>query len=117
MGQVFYFTARKGTNEADSVRFPVQAGKWEDVRVPLPPLEPGTGLRLDPPGGTGNTVLVASLGVEPRILLKAPAWPPPDFPGTTGGPLSLRSGAMQLSHAAGKWGGFQIDVGEQSVAV
>src|ERR1051325_6911015 len=31
MGQVFYF--KRNTREEDSVRFPVRAGVWEEVRV------------------------------------------------------------------------------------
>src|SRR5579872_2175798 len=41
-GQVFYFTAQKGANEEDSVRFPVRAGVWEEIRVAMPALGPAT---------------------------------------------------------------------------
>lgn len=71
IGQVFYF--REEASEAQSVRFPVRAGAWEDVRMPLPPLGPGYRLRFDPPGGTGSCLL-ASIGFEERVESKgAPA--------------------------------------------
>lgn len=77
MGQVFYF--KDGPAEANSVRFPVQAGRWETVRVSLPDLAAGEWkLRLDPPGANpGARVTVASLDIESRIELTEPKWTPP----------------------------------------
>jgi hypothetical protein len=34
-GQLFYYPKGTGANEADSVKFPVGAGDWQTVRVPL----------------------------------------------------------------------------------
>jgi len=92
-GQVFYF--RTGPSEADSVRFNVAPGDWQDVRVPVPPLGKGYRLRLDPPGDSG-TAVIASISLEPRTLLKQPVWPRPrTFPEGTSRTL-VTSGNLAL---------------------
>ena len=78
-GQVFYFTDGNGPTEPNSVRFSVRAGKWEEVRIPLPSLGKGTRLRFDPPG-SGGTCVLASFTVEARPLLVPPAWLKPTPP-------------------------------------
>ncbi|GAB4453523.1 MAG: hypothetical protein OHK0029_06540 [Armatimonadaceae bacterium] len=72
--QVFFFAERAGPTEADSVRFPVLGGKWQEIQVPLPPLPMGTRyrFRIDPPGGKGSVAAVAWLHIIPRILLRLP---------------------------------------------
>jgi len=115
--QVFYFTAQKGTNEPDSVKFSVRAGVWEEARVPMPALGPGTRLRFDPPGTKGRCV-VASIAFEPRVLLKPPAWPKPDAPTLRDPKPVIQSGDLQLVvHAPDRWGGFALLVAGQQVAV
>ncbi|MCC6360669.1 MAG: DUF87 domain-containing protein [Phycisphaerales bacterium] len=116
MGQVFYFNSKKAANEADSARFAVPGGQWEDISVPLPPLGGACRLRLDPPGGAGNRVIVASLRVETRILLKAPDWPVPTPPTLDEKALSLQSGDLELVHARDQIGAFALRVAGQSMA-
>ncbi len=90
--QVFHFTDHPG--EDRSVRFPVPAGDWHELRVALPALGPGCRLRIDPPG-TGGTFLLAALRFEPAPSLTAPAWPPPD-PVDFAGAQRLCSGPLEL---------------------
>lgn len=116
VGQIFYFTAQKAANELDSVRFPVRGGPWEDVRLPLPPLGKAYCLRLDPPGGTGNRVVVARITIEPRILLKEPAWPTPTLPTLKENTLTIRSDDLELSHNPDQLGGFLLRAAGQSMA-
>jgi hypothetical protein len=113
-GQVFYFN--EGPSEANSVRFPVRGGAWQEVRVPLPPLGPGYRLRLDPPGA-GGSVVVASLSVEARLLLQEPSWPKPTAPALRPGALSLASGDLRLVHARDQFGGFALEVAGRRMAV
>lgn len=70
VGQVFYF--QDSPQEAKSIRFPVRADTWDEVRVPLPPLGARYRLRLDPPGA-GGTCVLSSLAVEARARESAPA--------------------------------------------
>lgn len=118
MGQVFYFAADRGPTEESSVRFPVRAGAWDDVRVPLPPLGPGTRFRIDPPGTRGACV-IAYLRFEPRTLLPEPNWPAPPLPklASKGEPaLTFTSGPLELIHGR-EPGGFELRVGGQRMAV
>ncbi|MDH7568599.1 MAG: hypothetical protein QHJ73_03320, partial [Armatimonadota bacterium] len=113
-GQVFYFT--RGASEENSVRFPVRAGVWEEVRVPLPALGPGYRLRIDPPG-TRGTCVIASLSFEPRTLLKEPSWPRPHPPAAPSRFLPpLRSGPAELSRNDGL-GGFVVSVAGVRMAI
>jgi hypothetical protein len=75
--QIFYF--KDAPSEANSVRFAVQAGDWQEARVPLPALGPSYRLRIDPPGTRGK-VTIAALRFAPRILFKEPEWPRPATP-------------------------------------
>lgn len=115
MGQVFYFTAQKGTNETDSARFPVRAGVWEEIQVPLPPLNPGTYFRFDPPGDSGACIL-ASLTFEARTLLPEPAWPKPIPPKLVAPLYGLANGDLRMVHGE-EYGGFKIFVGGQPMAI
>lgn len=115
-GQIFFFTATRGTNEADSVRFSVPtADEWTEARVPMPALGPGTRLRLDPPG-TSGTCLVAAISFEPRVIPATPEWPKPVPPDLTAA-LSLTSGAMALRQAPDELGGFVVEVAGRQVAI
>jgi hypothetical protein len=115
MGQVFYFPDGTGATEENSVRFPVRAGGWEEVRVPLPSFA-GTryGFRIDPPGGLGSVTTIALLDVEPRIVLTEPTWRKPSryIPTTK----DLVSGDLGLAHSP-NLGGFALRVGGEVVAV
>lgn len=114
MGQLFYF--KQGATEQDSVRFPVRAGAWEEVRVPLPALGPGYRLRFDPPG-TGGKAVLGFLHFAPRVLLKEPAWPRPGRPEPDAHALTVQSGDLQLAHDGKTPGGFVLRVAGKEMAV
>lgn len=113
-GQVFYF--RTAATDANSVRFPVRAGVWEEIGVPLPTLGPRFRLRFDPPGTSGKAVL-ASLRFDVRVLLTDPAWPTPAPPLLGQDAISLQSGDLQLVQARRQLGGFALKVAGQQMAV
>jgi hypothetical protein len=110
--QIFYFNARKGTNEPDSVRFNVPAGVWHEAKVPVPAFGTGQMLRFDPPG-TKGVCIIASISFEARSLLKEPEWVKPVAPTIGGGAVTLNSGALRLAHSAGELGGFELWVDNQ----
>jgi hypothetical protein len=113
-GQIFYFE-RNATEQA-SVRFPVRAGRWEEVQVPLPPLGPGMHLRLDPPG-TGGVCLVSAITLIPRQLLPTPLLPHPAPLKLGSDAIHIHSGALELIHAHHQLGGFMLKVAGQPMAV
>jgi hypothetical protein len=113
MGQVFYFNT--APNERDSVRFPVRAGQWEEIRAPLPPLGPGFRLRFDPPGSRGNC-LVSLLAVSPRTIPLTPNWPHPQPPELDRDTLRVQSGDLELIQAHHQFGGFAVRVAGKSMA-
>jgi hypothetical protein len=115
LGQLFYYADQRPTNEADSVRFPVRAGVWEDIRAPLPALGPGTRFRIDPPGQAGSCV-IASLAFQERTITPEPAWPAPTRPKLEAPLYGLSSGDMRLVHGA-EVGGFTVDVAGVRMAV
>jgi len=92
--QVFYF--RQAPTEERSARAPMAGGKWVDLVMPLPPLERGTRLRIDPPG-TEGTCTVAWLELSERRLFPKPAWATPEAPPRSG-VLRVRSGPLLLEH-------------------
>jgi hypothetical protein len=106
MAQVFWFTAAKGANEQNSVRFPVAGGEWVNVRVPVPALGPATRLRFDPPG-VGGRCIVASLSFEARALLAEPAWPALREP-TYAHTEAIESGPLRLVHDTERLGGYRL---------
>ncbi|MCS6860996.1 MAG: CIA30 family protein [Abditibacteriales bacterium] len=113
-GQVFYFT--QGATEANSVRFPVKAGEWQEIRVPLPALGAGYRLRFDPPGIKG-TCLLAFISFEPRVFWKEPAWQKPTPPTRTDNTLVVQSGDVRLIHSPNELGGFVLEAAGQPMAV
>lgn len=112
--QIFYF--RNNPTEDDSVRLPVRGGVWEDLLIPLPPLNRGYRLRIDPPGQTGNMVL-SSLSFEKRTVLTEPQWLSPQPPVITAASPTLRSGDLVLAHASTEFGSFALTVADQRVAI
>ena len=112
-GQIFYFPATGGPNEADSVRFSVKGGAWVSVRIPLPPLGPAYRLRFDPPGN-GGTCLLASLTVTPRLLFPEPIFPAFILPEISANALKIKN--MGFSHSRTQWGGFTFQVGGVRIA-
>ncbi len=115
MAQVFWFTDRQPPSEDASVRFPVSAGGWRQVRVPIPPLGPGTRLRFDPPGDSGTAVL-ASLAIEERTVLPEPVLPKPDLPKITDRAFSLQFGRLTVLHAPDRWGACTVGVDGMTMA-
>jgi hypothetical protein len=114
MGQVFTF--RDGPTERDSVRFAVRANVWEEIRVPLYALPgPTSRFRIDPPGGSGAVVTLASLSIEPRVVLTAPAWPRPLPVSPAATAPQVRSGDLILTHGDGI-GAFTVEIAGRSFA-
>jgi hypothetical protein len=113
MGQIFYF--RDHPREEHSIRFPVPAGEWHDVRLRLPALSPGYRLRIDPPGDRGEC-LFASLRMETRTAFGEPDWPQPMLPDLGSNPLVIRSGDLELVHAGDSIGAFDVHVAGQRMA-
>lgn len=112
MVQIFYYN--DGAREINSIRIPVRAAVWQDLRVPLPALGPGYRLRIDPPGD-GATATLASLSFEERIALHEPVWLKPESPVIAGDATAIQSGDVALSHAP-EFGGFIIKVAGQNIA-
>ncbi|HEY3281278.1 MAG TPA: hypothetical protein VGN26_03315, partial [Armatimonadota bacterium] len=111
--QVFYF--QTDATEEHSVRLNVRPGAWEELRVPLPPQGPGTRLRLDPPGDRGACV-VESLMLEPRDMLKEPAWPKPDPVVLLTGSLVVGAGPISIHASRRGVGQFVVAVRDRWVA-
>src|SRR5207249_2046651 len=97
-GQAQFFYFQTAATDANSVRFPVRAGDWQEVQVPLPALGPRFRLRFDPAGTSGQATL-AWLRFDTRVLLTEPAWPAPAAPALDQDALALQSGDLQLLHA------------------
>jgi hypothetical protein len=113
MGQIFYF--RDHASEEHSVRFPVPAGEWHEVRLRLPALSLGYRLRIDPPGD-GGECLFASLRIEARTAFAEPVWPRPMLPELGTDPLVVRSGDLELVHAGDAIGALDVHVAGQRMA-
>lgn len=113
--QIFW-SGPQPESESRSVRFFLPGGSNAVVRVPIPPLEPGTRLRFDPPGTTG-ACLVRSLRFEPRPALTPPTWKPAVAASMTGVVALLKVGDLTLRHAATGPGAFRIDVAGQPYAI
>ncbi len=118
MGQIFWATAQKGTNEADSVRFPVpKKADWQEIQVPLPILGKATALRFDPPGTTGDTVTVAAFTFAPRIIFAPPKWEKPTPPALGDKPYEVTSGRVTLTHSRTQAYQYQVTVGGVPMAM
>ncbi|HSV74975.1 MAG TPA: hypothetical protein VLH79_14540 [Chthonomonadales bacterium] len=113
--QLFYFGPGQGPAEERSVHVAVRAGRWVEVRAPLPALGPGTRFRFDPPGTSGACV-IASIRFEGAFIPRAPAWPRPTPPDLSSGALSLRSGDLQIAHQRDRLGAFAVRVRGEPMA-
>lgn len=112
IGQVFFF--QENPSEENSVHFYVKGGDWQEVRVPMPPLDARTRLRLDPPGSKGVCVL-SSIRFEKRPSLREPVWPQP---GTAVlGAKRLNSGSLTFIQGAQSIGSFELQINGRRVAV
>ncbi len=99
--QVFYFDTHP--SEEQSVRAIVSAGKWEQLRLPLPPLGKAYRLRIDPPGDGGKAVF-SGIVFEQRVSLSEPEWPAAVLDAPPAPLASLKAGRLELAHAAnGQW--------------
>lgn len=107
MAQVFFYAPPAYATEENSVRFPVKAGRWEDVRVAIPALMgEHVHVRFDPPGTKGGVTILASLAVEPRIPLTEPTWREPVAPPALTA-FEVVSGRLKVRHALGI-GSFEV---------
>jgi hypothetical protein len=111
--QVFYY--QSGPTEANSVRFYVPGGGWQDVTVPMPALGDGWQLRFDPPG-TSGTCTLARIWFEERVIYPPPAWPIPTLPTIASNAFRLASGELGLAHNPDALGAFQVSFAGQPVA-
>jgi hypothetical protein len=112
--QVFYVRAGQPLSEERSVRKPVRGGDWRDVILHLPPLGPGTVLRIDPPGSSG-VCLIESIRFAPRLIIDA-AWPPPGVPKPPAGAPRVEAGTFVLKQDPARFGGFTLSVDGREVA-
>jgi hypothetical protein len=116
MGQVFFF--QDGPTEAQSVRFPVPAGRWETVRVALPALKTGSWtFRIDPPGAKTT---IAFLDLEARIAFTEPDWPAPSRgPGEVAGRVVSGGLALECGRGPGelaiRFGGSLLATGHDGM--
>ncbi|MFM1944689.1 MAG: hypothetical protein RI897_3671 [Verrucomicrobiota bacterium] len=106
-GQVFYY--QDTPSEKASVRFDVTGQTWQDISAPLPPLQPGTRLRLDPPGTTGRFIL-QQISFSTRSTPPTPNWPRPASPNPNELSLSLSSGSLNLHHHPTQLGSFTLQI-------
>ncbi|MBM3495842.1 MAG: hypothetical protein FJX72_16190, partial [Armatimonadetes bacterium] len=110
--QAFYF--EDYPTEARASHAPTPQRKWTEIAMALPPLKPGTRIRLDPPG-TSGACTVAWIRVSERKVHPMPRWTKP-APISPTGRLTVRSGNVALSHAPRLPGAFDISVGGYSMA-
>jgi hypothetical protein len=111
--QVFYY--QSGPTEANSARFYVPAGDWQEAMVPMPALGDGWHLRFDPPG-TSGTCTLARIWFEERVVYAPPAWPAPTLPTIASNAFRLASGELELAHNPDALGAFQVSFAGQPVA-
>ena len=114
IGRLYYFTDH--ATEAQSARFNVRAGAWDEAKIFLPALGPGYHLRINPPGDRGACVIrwIHVMGVPP---LREPQWPIPATSKAEPGALSLHSGALSLTHAGSGQQAFVVKVGKKPTAI
>lgn len=113
--QVFW-AGKLPESEERSVRFFVPGNTNAILRIPVPPLGPGTRLRVDPPGSAG-TFTLRSLRFEPRPTLTPPTWTPARAASMTGITATLRAGPLTLRHAATGPGAFVIEIDGRPFAI
>ncbi len=113
MGQVFYFTT--ATTEEHSVRFPVPAGKWHEVLVPVPALGPMRRFRIDPPGDRGVCV-IERMSFHRLWQVTAPQWEKPQQPQLGDQPAVLAANGITLKHGTSRLGEFTLAFKEHVVA-
>ena len=111
--QVFYYES--GPTEANSVRFYVPGGGWQEALVPVPALGDGWQLRFDPPG-TGGTCTLARIWFDERVIYPPPAWPTPTLPPIAGDAFRLSSGELELAHNPDAFGAFKVRFANQPIA-
>ena len=102
-----------GFREETSVRGRMPADRWTESRIPLPAQPPGLQIRIDPPGMSG-TVTIASLRLDPRLVVEMPAWPAPTGIAPTGAAGRVQSAGLAAALDAG---GFAATVDEHLMAV
>lgn len=113
MGQVFHFTTN--TTEEHSVRFPVPAGKWHEVLVPLPALGPKYRFRIDPPGDRGSCV-IERVTFQRLAQVTAPKWERPQRPTLGADAVEVTAGGLTLKHGQMGLGEFELSFDKHVVA-
>lgn len=113
--QVFYFPENGGPSEANSVRFAVRGGDWDEVKIRMPALGNGYRLRIDPPGEAGNCTL-GRLWFEERQMFAAPEWPRPTVPALGPDAAVLESGGLKVTHSRAEFGAFTVEVDAERMA-
>ena len=111
--QVFYY--QTGATEANSVRFYVAGGSWQEAVVPMPALGEGWRLRFDPPG-TGGSCTLARIWFDERVIYPPPAWPTPVRPVISSQAFHLTSGELELAHNPDALGAFHVSFAGQPLA-
>ena len=111
--EVFYFVDHARAGQSVSAR--VAPGRWEELRLPLPPLCSRITFRIDPPAKKGGRATIASMALRRRVVVKEPDWPnPPTAPAGEARGV-VRSGKLSITHT-GAPGGVDVRVGERVMA-
>ncbi|NLF17799.1 MAG: hypothetical protein GX595_11155 [Lentisphaerae bacterium] len=111
-GEVFY---GRNFRSGDSVRFTItDDGQWHDYELLLPPLPPGSRLRLDP-GSQGGRGVVESLRAVVLEPLTPITFTPPGAP-SEALPWVVESGDVVVRHSGALWNGFRLEVGGKAMA-
>ncbi len=83
--------------------------EWCLASVIMKPLKEGYRLRLDPPGGPGETT-VGFIRVRPWSSKYLPEFPRPEAVELVAGAKALSSGKLMIRHNPGQWDGFVFEV-------
>lgn len=117
IAQFFYFPEGEGASERNSIRFPVSAGEWREIFLPLPAFTQSRyRFRLDPPGNVGAATILSSLRLLPRIETPEPEWTRPGIPQIPANAPTISSGAVTLKHGSGL-GAFAVLIGGERFAI
>lgn len=114
--QVFYFRNGEDPREEDSILFPVQGGKWIEMRIPIPALGSQFHFRLDPPGRC-HDCLIEWVRFEPRYSYTEPSSPVFKVGGIGSDAVEISSGPLSLSYGTGALGNFSVRVDGEDFAI
>ena len=114
-GQVFTFSDKVNASEERSVKFFSFAGKWTEVKLPIPSLGDHYRLRIDPPGTASATI--AWVRVTARTIYKLPKWPKPSNSDFSAGKHIMADGPLKLVQSERELGGFEVILDDKRVAL